>query len=50
METEQVKIKVIFLDIDNVLNSHKFSLQESESGRPYLPYLSELDPKELKGL
>lgn len=47
MDAQQAKMKILFLDIDFVLNSHKFEIEEAHSDRPYRPYYSEIDPKAL---
>lgn len=36
--------KLLFLDIDFVLNSHRWDLQRSAANHPYIPYYSEIDP------
>ena len=38
-------MKILFLDIDYVLNSHKFEIQRSIKGEPYEPYFSDIDPR-----
>lgn len=41
---------ILFLDIDFVLNSHKFELQRRASKSTFTPYLDEIDPRCLKVL
>ena len=38
-------MKILFLDIDFVLNSHKFEIQRDIKGEAYTPYYSEIDPQ-----
>ena len=37
-------MKIIFQDIDYVLNSHKFEISRDIKNEPYIPYYSEIDP------
>lgn len=40
---------IIFLDIDGVLNSHKFEIERDlNSTEAYIPYYSDIDPKRIK--
>ena len=45
MKTQHKHLKILFLDIDFVLNSHKFEIQRDVKGGPYTPYYSDIDPK-----
>lgn len=42
-------MNIIFLDIDGILNSHKFEIERDiNSTEAYIPYYSDIDPKRIK--